>query len=214
MIYEWKHGDYNRVRDLFTNHQNARAIVLSALEHNRGKLWVDNNIKPTTARLLVGFMNFFAGDSSINAAREMIKQVKAMDTLMAPTEDWNTLIRDVWKDRLEVHVRTRFSADSLNIKYLRSLRDGLEEKFKLERVDLDTIKHLDKRQNMHIPIFFGSSTDFIDRGIGFCIKHEGKVVSIASTFTPFIDEFEIQVMTNDDSRYRRKGLATVVSAAL
>ncbi|TFG30915.1 GNAT family N-acetyltransferase, partial [Candidatus Thorarchaeota archaeon] len=49
---------------------------------------------------------------------------------------------------------------------------------------------------------------------GFCIKHEGKVVSIASTFTPFIDEFEIQVMTNDDSRYRRKGLATVVSAAL
>jgi RimJ/RimL family protein N-acetyltransferase len=36
---------------------------------------------------------------------------------------------------------------------------------------------------------------------------------MASTFTPFTDEFEMQVDTSD-SDHRRKGLATAVSAAL
>ena len=41
-----------------------------------------------------------------------------------------------------------------------------------------------------------------------------KVVSLAYTPFPFIDEFEIQVYTEDSVEYRRKGLATAVSAAL
>ncbi|TFG31231.1 GNAT family N-acetyltransferase [Candidatus Thorarchaeota archaeon] len=214
MIYEWKHADYNRLRELFDKYQSARAIILPALEQNRGKLWVDNVTEPSAVRLLLGVINFFAGDSSILAAREMISDVQPMEALIAPSDDWNTLIKKVWTDRLEVQVRTRMCSDSLDIDYLRNLRNGLGAEFSLERIDLDTVKGLDKRQNMHIPIFFGSSAEFIENGIGFCIKHEGKVVSMASTFTPFIDEFEIQVMTDDDSRYRRRGLATVVSAAL
>ena len=66
---------------------------------------------------------------------------------------------------------------------------------------------------MHIPTFFGSSEEFYENGIAYCIKYQEKIVSMASTFTPFTDEFEIQVDTSDPD-HRRKGLATVVSAAL
>ena len=127
-----------------------------------------------------------------------IDQVKPIEVMMAPSDDWNELIREIWADRLGTQVRTRMSADSLDINHLRELRDTLSDEFKLERVDLATIKRLDKRQNMHIPIFFGSSQEFIENGIGFCIKHEGKVISMASTFAPFIDEFEIEVCGIED----------------
>jgi RimJ/RimL family protein N-acetyltransferase len=39
-------------------------------------------------------------------------------------------------------------------------------------------------------------------------------VSSATTFSPFIDEFETEVNTVNDSRYRGRGFATSVAAAL
>ncbi|MFW9965387.1 MAG: GNAT family N-acetyltransferase, partial [Candidatus Sifarchaeia archaeon] len=72
---------------------------------------------------------------------------------------------------------------------------------------------LDKRNAIHIPTFFGSSETFHKMGIAYSISYEGKVVSMASTYMPFTNEFEIQVNTFDP-RHRRKGLATVASAAL
>ena len=81
------------------------------------------------------------------------------------------------------------------------------------KVDFETIRSVDKRKAMHIPMFFGSSDSFFEMGIAYCIKHEDTVVSMASTFTPHTDVFEVQVDTFE-TEHRRKGLATVVSAAL
>ncbi|MFW9982840.1 MAG: GNAT family N-acetyltransferase, partial [Candidatus Thorarchaeota archaeon] len=69
------------------------------------------------------------------------------------------------------------------------------------------------RKVMHIPTFFGSSEEFYKNGIGYCIKYNDEIVSMASTFTPYTDIFEIQVDTFD-TKHRRKGLATAVSAAI
>jgi predicted GNAT family acetyltransferase len=66
----------------------------------------------------------------------------------------------------------------------------------------------------HISQFFGSPDEFLKHGFGFCIKHGEKVVSMASTFTPYDDEIEIEIDTCNSPEYRRKGLATVAGAAL
>jgi GNAT superfamily N-acetyltransferase len=66
----------------------------------------------------------------------------------------------------------------------------------------------------HITQFFGTPEDFLENGFGFCIWHGKKVVSMASTFTPYSDAIEIEIETFDSPEYRRKGLATVVGAAL
>lgn len=214
MIYEWKEKDPSPIMALFQIFKTTRAILFPALEQGRGRIWVDNLKAPKTARLLVGIINFFSGDSETSAAREMIKDVEPMTVLIASDEDWIELMKEVWNDRLGHQLRTKMSTESLDIDYLRRLAHNIGPEYRLERLDLETVKSLDKRQNMHIPLYFGSSKEFVEKGVGFCIKHEGKVVSMASTFTPFIDEFEIEVRTSDDPRYRRRGLATAVSAAL
>ncbi len=214
MIYEWKSGNYIELRNLFEEYQFARSIILPALVKDRGVLYVDNLVRPDVARLFIGGINFFAGDCSNIVAREMVENVKSGEFLTGSTNGWNNLFQEIWTNRLGTRVRTKMSTESLDIAYLRSLMNKLGNEFKLERADLKTIRSLDKRHNMHILLFFGSSKEFIENGIAFCIKHEERVVSMASTFAPFIDEFEVQVTTTEDTRYRRKGLATIVSAAL
>ena len=64
-------------------------------------------------------------------------------------------------------------------------------------------------------MYFGKIENLVKTGFGFCILDENdKLASCAYTPFPFTDEFEIQVFTENSPEYRRKGLATVVSAAL
>lgn len=59
---------------------------------------------------------------------------------------------------------------------------------------------------------FESIDDFIDRGIGYAILHDGKIVSAATSFSIYDEGIEIEIATNSD--YRKKGLATIVASAL
>ena len=129
-------------------------------------------------------------------------------------DDWIDFIVKEWGDRLGKQKRTMMSPDSLNLDYLRKLRNNLPKEYSLERVDLEIAKKLDKGVHRHIAMFFDGSADFVENGIGFCVKHEYKVISIASTYTPYTNKFDIQVDTIDDPTHRRKGLATTVCAAL
>ncbi|MHA1289289.1 MAG: GNAT family N-acetyltransferase [Candidatus Thorarchaeota archaeon] len=124
------------------------------------------------------------------------------------------LIHEIFGDRLGVQKRTFMSPDSLNKEHLKGFVDNLSDEFTLEQLDLETTRNLSENMSFHISMFFGSPEEFIDKGFGYCIKHTGEVVSMASTFTPFIDEFEIEVRTENSDEYRKKGLATVLSSAL
>jgi hypothetical protein len=90
----------------------------------------------------------------------------------------------------------------------------LPQEFTLSRIDLETAKAVPRSVAPAIPFFFGSPESFIEQGFGYCITHDGVVVSTAMTAMPFEREFEIEVDTIDSPDYRRKGLATVASAAL
>ena len=213
MIVEWSDEDRSNIRHLFNSHTRARAVIFPSLDLGRGKVWTNSNETPTVARLQLAIINAVAGDSTSPDAEEIIRMIEPMQIVFGPDDEWTQLIKDLWGERLGIQQRALFSPTSLDLDHLRHLRDQLPDEYKLERMDLETIKHVDKRRAMHIPTFFGSSEDFYKLGIAYCVKHNGKVVSIASTFTPFTDMFEIQVDTSDTDR-RRKGLATAVSAAL
>jgi len=158
-------------------------------------------------------INALAGDNTSPDAEEIVRMIEPMQLVFGPDDGWTRIIKELWGERLGVQPRTLFSPKSLDLDHLRHLREQITPEYTLERMDLETIQGVDKRRAMHILTFFGSSEDFFNMGIAYCIKHEGKVVSMASTFTPYTDEFEIQVDTLDHE-HRRKGLATAVSAAL
>lgn len=213
MILEWSNVDRSLVRPLFEVHKRGRAIIFPALDQGRGNVWVNSLDTPTVARLQVFIINALAGDSSSPDAMELIQMIEPMQLVFGSDDEWTKIIKDTCGDRLGIQKRALFSSDSLDIDHLRQLRDQVPQGYLLERMDLETIKRVDKRRAIHIPLLFGSSKDFYKLGIAYCIKYEGKVVCMASTFTPFTDEFEIQVDT-PDPEHRRKGLATVASAAL
>jgi len=213
MVVEWTLLDRTKVRPLFEKHRRGVGILLPAIDQARGHLWVDSLESPTVARLLLSFLNAFAGDSSSQVARDLVRMIEPMQVVFGSDDGWPQLFKEVWGERLGVQPRAFFSPDSLDIEHLRELRSQVPSGYSLERMDLDTIRKVDKRRAIHIPMFFGNSEDFFNMGLAFCIKYEGKVVSMASTFTPYTDQFEIQVDTLDND-HRRKGLATAVSAAL
>ncbi len=213
MIIEWLDEDRNKLRGLFDSYTSARAIIFPALDQGRGNMWSNSLEEPTVARLQLAIINAVAGDSTIGDAKELIQMIEPLQLVIAPNEGWNQLIRDLWGEQLGIQERTLFSPQSLDIEYLRHLLNQLPEGYRLERMDLETINRVDKRKAMHIPTFFGSSKAFHKSGIGYCIKFENEVVCMASTFTPYTNEFEIQIDTIDPI-HRQKGLATVASAAL
>lgn len=56
---------------------------------------------------------------------------------------------------------------------------------------------------------------FIECGVGFCVMHGRRPISAAFSGLPIEDDqFDVQVYTVDNPKYRRRGFATVASAAL
>jgi hypothetical protein len=213
MIVEWIEEDRREIRHLFDSHTKGRGIIFPALDQGRGNVWVNSLEAPTVARLQLTMINAVAGDSNDPEAEELIRMIEPMQIAFGPDDEWNQIIRKLWGNRLVIQQRTSLSPKSLDLNNLRKLRDQLPTGYVLERMGLETIRRIDKRQAMHIPTFFGSSEDFYKMGVAYCIKYEEKVVSMASTFMPFTDELEIQVDTFDPN-HRRRGLATIASAAL
>ena len=213
MIVEWFEKDRSKIRALFNTHTRGRAVIFPSLDLGLGKVWTDSIETPTVARLQLAIINAVAGDSTSPDAEQIIRMIEPNQVVFGPDDDWTRTIKELWGERLGIQQRALLSPLSLDLDHLRHLRDQLPEEYTLERMDLETIKQLDKRRALHIPTFFGSSEDFYKLGIGYCVKHDGKVVSVASTFTPFTDMFELQVDTLDPD-HRMKGLATAVSAAL
>jgi hypothetical protein len=213
MIVEWQDEDRSKIRPLFDSHTRGRAVIFPALDQGRGRVWTNSIKEPKVARLQLAMINAVTGNSSISEAEEIIRMIEPMQIVFGPDDEWTRLIKTLWGERCGIQQRAVLSPASLDLDHLKQLRDQLPEGYELERLDLQTIERVDKRRAMHIPMFFGSSEEFYQNGIAYGIKYEGQLVCISSTFTPYTDMFEIQVDTHAED-HRRKGLATVASAAL
>jgi GNAT superfamily N-acetyltransferase len=102
----------------------------------------------------------------------------------------------------------------LSLEHLKILKGNLGRGYSLNMLDIEAAAQIIENYAIPIRLYFGSIENLVERGIGFCIMKGEKLVSVAYTPFPFIDDFEIQVYTENSPEYRRKGLGTIVSAAL
>jgi GNAT superfamily N-acetyltransferase len=96
---------------------------------------------------------------------------------------------------------------------LQAFIDAIPDGFTLVPFD-EAIYHqaMSERWSMEFCETFASAEDYLKRGFGYAVLHNGKLVSGASTMTVYDGGTEIQVATHD--AYQRKGLAMPCSAAL
>ena len=190
-------------------------IILSYLQGHMGTAWVDDLENPTVAQITVGIFVFFAGNADTKAAEELLYNLPDFTLAIVDSDEWKNRIETVHVGSIEKFQRYRFEKNSehLNRKHIQSLISTLPEGYEVKRID----KTIATDSSFHelsedFVSQFDSIDDFINRGIGYAIIHNGLVVSAATSFSIYDDGIEIEVASHPD--YRRKGLATIVTSTL
>lgn len=213
MVIELSISETNEIEHLFEEHRWLKTVIQYAFREEKGKVYVTDINNPEVAILQIGFV-FLGGNPESSQVISLIDALPAGPQLIVPTLNWANKLTEVLSDKVKRIPRFGFSHSKLDLEHLRVLKNTLPQEFTLEQINLETARTTPRALVPAIPFFFGSPESFIERGFGYCVKHDGAVVSTAMTAMPFEREFEIEVDTMDTPEYRRKGLATVVSAAL
>ncbi|MFW9848921.1 MAG: GNAT family N-acetyltransferase [Candidatus Thorarchaeota archaeon] len=206
--------EFTNFLEIFDDHKRARNLLFDWIQLRKGKMTVDSINNPTVALYTFSQMGFIAGDSSSENAIPLIKTILPLTIIIPPDSDWGNLIRKQWGKRTQTLRRTRMSHETLDIDFIRQLKNQLNNECKLEKINLAIIENSEKTFWSSILFFFKSYEDFLENSIGFCVLNNNITVSVAYTAFPFVNDFEIQVMTLDNPEFRRKGHATVACAAL
>ena len=215
MLHELDIEHWEKVASLFESHILIQSIINPCIQSGIGSLIVDDTYSPSVAMYSIPMMIFLTGDATSSTALEFTKSLPPLIILIVPDDKWRELLKNELGERLVVHHRTHLDHSTLDIARLRKLKEELPVGYKLKELDLDVLPQIDPEYAIQIQMYYGKIENLVKTGIGFYILDDkDKLASYAYTPFPFIDEFEIQVFTKNSPEYRRKGLATVVSAAL
>jgi len=201
------------VLSLFSSIRFFRVYLNWILKKETGEIWVDSVEKPRVALLVMEKMSYVVGDVKSEGIPELLEKIPIPSIVIFPNNDWKKVLKKKFHPKLRLMARTNLSSDSLNIDHLKSLK-RVPKGFSLQKIDKETVKQNKEKliRTIGQPAGYDTAQGYIENGVGFCIKREGKVVSAAYSAFPFEKEFEIDVWTEDE--HRCKGLATAACAAL
>lgn len=213
MVYKMNVDSRRKLLPMFESMKDT--MILSCLQGHMGTVWVDDLENPTVAQVLVGMWVFYAGDSNAKAAEELLHNIPEEALVIVNTDKWKNRIETIYDGRIKKFQRYAFkkNAEYLDYEHLQSFLSTIPEGYELKKVDA-SIAHASSFQNLSEGFTgqFESIDDFIKKGIGYCILENGQVVCGATSYTIYDEGIEIEVCTHPD--HRRKGLATIVCAAL
>lgn len=201
------------ISSLFSSIKFLRVYLDWVLKERIGEIWVDNVENTKVALLTTKSISYIVGDIKSEAFSELLEKIPTPNGIIYPNSDWKEALKKKLHPKLSFMTRANLSSDSLDIEHVKSLK-RTPEGFELQEIDKETVEQNKEKVIHTIGQLAGYDTvqSYIKNGIGFCIKHNRKVVSAAYSAHPFEREFEIDVWTEDE--YRRKGLATAACAAL
>lgn len=213
MIYKATDDVRKRLVPMFESMDST--IVQSYLQGHMGTAFVDDLEKPETAQVIVGIFVFYTGDPETDAAEEMLNNLPDYNLIIVDSEGWKERIEAVHPDKFEKFHRYSLERNSehLDRAHMQRILSSLPEGYEIKKVD----EHIANSSSFNelsedFVSQFESVDDFIARGMGFAVLHNGEVVSAATSFSIYDEGIEIEIGT--DPAYRRKGLAAATAAAL
>ena len=206
MIYELT--DTSKVMHLFEGWQET--LIYSCLQKVMGKIFVTDLDSPHSAMAFVGCFAFYAGRPD----QELVSNKPKGFVIMVPQDKaWEACIESSFPGakkvkRYAIKKDTQFDED-----YLKNLVSKLPEGYEMKPID-------DKIYDMCLPdpltrdfvSSFESKEKYLELGRGMVILKSGQIVAGASSYTRYREGIEIEVDTVENER--KKGLATIASAAL
>lgn len=208
--------DMAKIVPLFEGMEDT--LIWSCLQGHMGIVFADNADAPTCAQVISADFAFYAGDAGSDEARLLAGHVpEGFPWLICvpPNKAWTALIEQEHEGRFKKIQRYAFAKnpdcfDENKLKeFVRALPDGYE----IRQFDREMVEET-KQETWSEDLCpqFEDTDDFIKRGIGFGVLHDGELVCGASSYTIYDGGIEIEIDTKRE--YRRKGLARSCAAAL
>jgi GNAT superfamily N-acetyltransferase len=185
-------------------------LIYSCLQKVMGKIYVTDLECPKAAMAYVGCFAFYAGEPD----KELVATKPDGFVIMTPqNKAWEACIEECFPDAKKV-IRYAIKKDTqFDKEYLQSLIKNLPEGYELKEID-ERIYDMcfSDPVTRDFVSSFESKEKYLEMGRGMVILESGRIVAGASSYTRYNEGIEIEVDTVEEER--RKGLATIVSAAL
>jgi hypothetical protein len=211
MLIELESDNRASLRRLFDRYPCLHGVVAAVIEGGMGRVFADARAAPSVARAALDF-HLLAGDPLHANAPLLFRQLQPGNTVVAPTPAWRQLVEATWPGALTMYRREAFQAEQFDIDRLRGFRQALPGGFELRQVRPEEVAQFATDLAPALIYNFGSHEEFITRGVGMGILHQGRFVSGASSAAVGGRKFEIEIQTRRE--FRRRGLARAVAAAL
>ena len=199
--------------------------------HVNGKIYVDNIQLPSTYLIYhpYGMSLLFGNQNNPDFNDAFVKYALNLDNSRIKTEwlqtcptIWNEKLSDLFgnnlikeeavgeadKNKIELSTRVNFTFNEE--KYNDFKRNQIETSYEIVRTEKN---HFEAMKGTVVPRYFwNTADDFCQRGVGFSLIYEGKVVSTA--FSAFIVGDKLELGIESAGEYRGKGFATQTCMAL
>ena len=210
-LIELEGDDRASLRRLFDRYPCLHGSVAAVIEGGMGRVLADSQEEPHVALAVLDF-HFLAGDARHEDALLLFKLLQPGDVVIAPTPAWQHRVAATYPSELVVYHREAFRVAQFDGDKLRQFCQALPSEFVLRRVHLEEVAQFATNLDPALIYNFRSHEEFITRGVGMGILHQGTFVSGASSAAIGGGKLEIEVQTH--RQFRRRGLARAVAAAL
>jgi GNAT superfamily N-acetyltransferase len=210
MLIELDSDNRASLRRLFDRYPCLHGSVAAVVEGGMGRVFTDAKEEPYVALAVLDF-HLLTGDPLHPNAPLLFKLLQPGDTVIAPTAAWQHLIAATYPSAA-VYRREAFQAEQFDIHQLRRFSQALPVGFERRQVRLEEVTQFATDLNPALIYNFRSHEEFITRGVGLGILHQGRFVSGVSSAAVGGGKLEIEIQTH--RQFRRRGLARAVAAAL
>lgn len=217
-MHELQPLKFHRVARLFESPPYGSTIpnsVISGL--GPGRVFVDHEKRPTAALVYNNGACTLAGSAGSVAFGETVCRW----LLEYHGADYFVLYAspDAWQQLLDTHLvkgvtkRPRFDFDLLRSKFalLKGWDNNIPSGYELRRIDAPLMQKIRDEVLPYSQNYWRSAADFERHGVGFCLLHQGAIVSLCYTCFGWNDHHDIDIMTTDS--HQRKGLGLAVACA-
>ncbi|MBP6016072.1 MAG: GNAT family N-acetyltransferase [Candidatus Promineofilum sp.] len=198
-----------RLSEAFRHNPRVDCSIDCAVEGQMGLAYVDDLERPAAWRITVGPFWYFAGDADSPGGRALLAELPPYNMLMPSLPAWAAAARKTFGERLVTFPRYTFDAAGLTEAHLSAVLEASPHRDSVRRVDAALLARPDNYVEFDD---FDSAEDFLERGVGYNLMEEGKLTGAA--YSSLVCNRGIEVSLFVDEPYRRRGVATAISAAL
>ena len=221
--------NYYRVVPLLKAVTINKLFAIYVLENKvEGRVYVDSLDSPKSCYIVHAYgMGLLFGDSSNREFNEKFRLYvleellvsEKVEWMQAYPDSWDTTLKSLFTDdlvleseanqgKVELNSRVNFNFNKKKFIDLKNLnRDALAG-----IVRMDETLYAQMKGSVVPSSFWRSSEDFLQKGIGFCIMHQGKLASTA--YSAFIDGNRLEIGIETVDNYRGNGYALKTCIAL